>query len=155
MNKPRLIEIMQWLEDGARHENVAFDMRKGLIIESLPLDTKAPTTCSSTCCIAGAAVQFFEPDWALDQVSEDNLGAELRFAGNYGVFGHARDLLGLTDEQARKLFTPVHGTGDGFSSFAAGESTYAEFNDPKWAARTIAYLLATGKVDWEATRENR
>lgn len=155
MNKPRLIEIMQWLEDGAMHENVTFNMCKGLIIESLPFDTKAPATCRSTCCIAGAAVQFFEPDWALDQVSEDNLGNELRFTGNNGVFWRARDLLGLTDEQARKLFTPVHGTGNGFSSCAVGERMYAEFNDPKWAARTIAYLLATGKVDWEATRENR
>jgi len=79
MNTERLAEIAEWLETGAPEKNgVAFDMRR----------FKLATDCGTTCCIGGAAVQFF--------------------GNKYTPFSSsgAASMLVINDETAKDLFYP-------------------------------------------------
>lgn len=115
MNIDRLTTIAEWLEAGApRRDGVdGFDMRAW----------RDPfASCGTTCCIAGAAVEFF---------------------GNGGrddIAYTAARLLGLEELPWMRLFIPA------FRKARIGDIT------PAWAARCIRKLIATGEVDWEGTR---
>lgn len=151
MNVPRLLEIALWLANGAKHSKIVFDMSKGVKLEEAAFDKKDLSACQTSCCIAGAATQFFDKTWIdtliAERLSTGDLNAdasEVPFYGSKGVFSQAQELLDLDDEQAENLFIP----GGCFGT------RFAEYNDPDWAARTICHLIATGVADWEATRNN-
>lgn len=154
MNKQRLEHLAQWLEAGALHERITFDMDEGISFKVDDFDPDRPTDCRTACCLAGAAVQFFgDETWLAEamrrQYSERDAFDKhltLPFWGPYGqqrghnnVLSKATELLGLTRAQAKSLFVPGGWLPD--------------YNDPQWAARTIRHLIATGKVDWDATEE--
>jgi hypothetical protein len=145
MNIERLTKLAEWLEGGALHQTIIFDMSKGVsFTEVIPHDPQASIECGTSCCIAGAAVQMFNDLPALF------LGQEERgYLSNYGreiewrvVGQEARELLELSVDQAERLFEPhLH-----------HDHTIYYFNDPAWAARVIRHLIATGNVDWNGTR---
>lgn len=112
----RLEYIAQWLEAGgeARHGIAGFNM--GLYYQQ--------RSCGTICCIAGAAVQFFDPRG----VREIDACIPER----------ARDLLGI--EAGNRLFVPI-GWRENPDQFT-----------PAWAARCIRKYQRTGIVDWEGTR---
>lgn len=147
MNKKRLEKLAEWLEGGAKHKRLTFRMDRGYVFETKDFDPDKPTDCGVACCIAGAAMQFFAPVETAKRVAreykdygwlEDQRG--LDFDGKSGIGERAAELLNLTPEQAHHLFVP-------------SRLFLSDYNDPAWAARTIRHLIATGEVDWEATRE--
>lgn len=118
MNIDKLIEIAEWLEAGAPHYKGVdgFDMQH--FIQTEP-------SCGTTCCIAGAAVQF-----SLEKPVEDALDL---VSHKSEVEDMAADILGI-------------------DSLVSGDLFYGEFDaDPAWAARCIRNLIATGTVDWFGT----
>lgn len=115
-------------------------MSNGVKLEEAAFDKKDLSDCQTSCCIAGAATQFFDKTWLdtliAERLSTGELDAddlELPFYGSYGVFYQAQELLDLDDEQAENLFTP----GGRYTT------SFAEYNNPAWAARTICHLIAT------------
>ncbi|MBS7457714.1 hypothetical protein [Coralloluteibacterium stylophorae] len=156
MNLDRLDTLARWLEDGAKHERITFDMTKGIAIKTTELfDPEKPTECGSSCCIAGAAVQFFgdlsdlDPYMVARRLEEerrygDDAEEEVQFRWG-DIMDDAAELLGLTPGQARALFEP--------GMHPIWPYTYEEYNDPAWAARTIRHLMATGEVSWAATEK--
>lgn len=136
MNKRRLAAIANWLEAGAPHKQgvTGFDMAVGV----------AHDGCNTTCCIAGAADSFFGVRTGITLTK-----AEYAITGEpEGVYGilheHARELLGLTEEQADYLFTPCNQYA--YHGATAGTSRYIS---PARAARTIRHLIETGDVRWD------
>jgi hypothetical protein len=116
MNKRRLAAIARWLEAGAPH-------KKGVI----GFDMKNVGTCGTTCCIAGAAIQFFgtkEEKFAEEQCSDP-----------------AWRILDLHWTTANRLFEPPD----------FDERKYSTAH----AARVIRKLIETGVVDWDGTRYAR
>lgn len=126
MNITRLTTIAEWLEAGAPHRDGVggFDMRTFLN----PLND-----CGTTCCIAGAAIQFFGDQSAREVLSRGRFVAPTATA-----------ILGLSEGSAKSLFFGFAINGD---IIDLREVTVA------WAARCIRKLIATGVVDWEGTRE--
>lgn len=155
MNIDRLTKLAEWLEAGAKHERIHFDMTRGLAFKiTEDFDPKKPADCDTSCCIAGAAVQFFGGDARLTRSAESaQERTDLGFlredgfteSGWLSISNAAADLLDLDGDDfycSEKLFEPQQWFG--------GE--LEDFNDPAWAARTIRHLIATGEVDWNATR---
>jgi hypothetical protein len=149
MNTERLTKLAEWLEAGATHERITFDMQCGVTFNddgdgrAFVEGTKDFEDCRTTCCIAGAAVQFFADQETLDALRDDfnaKYEEELTWTN---VFEQAADLLGLSYQEAEDLFTPDVSLG----------GTLKCFSDPAWAARTIRHLISTGEVDWEATAQ--
>lgn len=157
MNIQRLTKLAEWLEGGAKHERIEFDMSKGVMVrtpEDYDPTDPAHSVCSTVCCLAGAAVQFFaEPE----EKSEINSEAMTEDDGE-AVWDHvwpvAQEALGLTEDQAHLLFEPSRYQPDregGVIFHYRGNLSL--FNDPAWAARTIRHLIETGEVDWDATEQ--
>lgn len=140
MNVDRLTKLAEWLEAGAKHERIAFDMLHGISFVGASPHPSTVTSCNSSCCIAGASVQFFGNVEALAEADESfgARGYQTTHIDFDLIHGEAAALLDLPWQQSCELFLP-------------GESLH-EFNDPAWAGRTIRHLIATGEVDWEATR---
>ncbi|USV41016.1 hypothetical protein [Xanthomonas phage BUDD] len=148
MNHERLIYIAEWLEAGAPHKGKVkgFDISVGVQV----IKGQTPA-CGTTCCIAGAATQFFNDEEgalvaeAFDNIcdwQEDGTTAEADWDN---VFEEAQELLGLTFDQARQLFVPVGTYGN---SIYGDGSNWEDFNDPYKTARVIRNLVETDKVDW-------
>ncbi len=150
MNKQRLIELAEWLEAGAPHKYITFDMNKGLFIEAQEAeDLSDINRCETSCCIAGAAVMFFnDPQemlkremFAYHMNAEDVLARggemELNFAN---VMDEAMELLDIGPEDAAELFRPRALTLD-------------EVNDPQLAAKVIRNFIATECVAWRELME--
>lgn len=118
MNVERLTTIAEWLEAKAPARNgvVRFNMQH----------FDARTECGAVCCIAGAAVHFFHPDWI-------HLFHEQ-------IFGNAAALLELDSDTADTLF------------FAMPVRVQLGEIPTDWAARCVRKLIATGQVDWYGTR---
>lgn len=147
MHTERLTTIAEWLEAGAKHERITFDMNSGIKLEDADLsDPESVSSCGSSCCIAGAAVQFFDPASVLARAKVESVFAvdddDRNFTWGW-VSEHGRSLLGLDERTAEMLFCPWRYSGE----------YETEYSDPAWAARTIRHLIATGEVDWNATRE--
>lgn len=147
MNVERLTKLAEWLENGAPHENITFDMTTTIKFKVFnPEDEHETARCGTVCCIAGAAVQFFHEDfehfvwcgirrgYVTGDANEDEYSWSL-------VSDEAMRLLDLPDGTAKRLFAPSFG------------AELIRFSDPAWAARTIRHLIATGEVDWQATRQ--
>lgn len=125
IHRERLTRLAEWLEAGAPHEHVKFNMRTyfrftGEHGETVPFLEEA---CGAVCCIAGAATQFFDPDRVRTYC----------YVGKQ-VFKHAKNLLGLTWGQAQDLFIP--------------RTLHRDKIKPQDAAKVIRHFLDTGEVDW-------
>lgn len=167
MNIERLTTLAEWLEAGAPHKRIKFDMSNGLVYYGLrsnddgePPDAEYVVNhCRTSCCIAGAAVQFFNTPARLLEQEWDHSGyAEgTETIGWLRVSLEAAELLDLSFEQAAQLFTPQarYQTRTRNYSDVVEYERYKRYcnldnySDPAWAARTIRHFLATGKVDWE------
>jgi len=135
LNIALLDKIATWLEGGAQHVDangapIQFDMSTGL------------TACGSSCCIAGAAVQFSEV-WEDFRVLGEYDGDEDELPWDK-TFDQAAETLGVTLDVADALFLP-HSVEGG---------SLQDYTDPAWAARVIRGLIATGEVDWAAHKEH-
>jgi hypothetical protein len=145
MNIELLTAIAVWLEDGApaRFGIDHFNMEYPIITDPHGLRTRredgAPA-CGTSCCIAGAAVQF--------DLEARNLQPERQDEEGY-CLPMAERLLALTEDQAYALFysydLPAGGVLD--------QARYYSLNsiDPAWAARVIRKFIATGNIDWTGT----
>lgn len=130
MNIDRLTTIAEWLEAGAPHRDGVdgFDMSGWINREA---------ACGTTCCIAGAAVEFFQCG-LLDH------GDTYYSAG--------KRLLGLNGANAWNLFSPTSSAASTWDIQKA--RAFLSGITPAWAARCIRKLIATGAVDWEGTRDS-
>lgn len=152
MNRENLTKLAEWLEAGAPHERLVFDMETGITFYvAEEFDPNELATCGASCCIAGAAIEFFgKPQYLYDDLLIEG-DRDPKDTGNdneisapwYRVKTMAGQLLDIDPEEAEDLFTPNFRWG--------GDLT--DYNDPAWAARTIRHLLATGEVNWAATRD--
>ena len=152
MNTERLAVLAEWLEKGAPHERITFDMCRGIgfsislaSVYYHALNGNPANACKTSCCIAGSAVQFFgdvaELVAKLDEYEvfcfENNMPFD-------DVHNAAAELLGLDEDQSYYLFTPhIEETEHPYDSLAY-------YDKPAWAARVIRNLIATGIVDWRA-----
>ena len=150
MNIANLEFIAEWLEAGAPHKGKVKGFNIEVGVQARKGDAPA---CGTTCCIAGAATQFFNDDDGsilrcarenFSVWSDDDATAEADWDK---VFFEAQDLLGLTFNQAQELFVPI-GTESPDSIFGNGNADWSDFNDPQKAARVIRNLIKTGTVDW-------
>lgn len=128
-----LEKVAKWLEAGAPRmvtksgrELGVFDMNYGIAPPH-----EATGHCGTACCIAGAVCQF-------EQLVElDDGGAY--FHGDRGVGATARDFLGLSEQDANRLFVP-------WTEEGAEEAT--EHYDHVLAGAVIRGLLNDGVIDW-------
>lgn len=132
-NKQALINVAEWLEDGAPHTEVAghkiatFDMEYAV---------DAAGQCGTACCIAGAIVQFenlIEPVYTGVRDFFDT-------HGEAGVGTMASEHLGISSGDAEQLFEPWIGFE---------YNSYSEFSDPARAAKVVRHYLKTDNVDWD------
>ncbi len=139
MNKRRLAGIARWLERGAKAKKnvVKFDMSNGVMFQG-PHDATLEDkfSCGTACCIAGAAVMFYNKPLELARESYAYAGISWT-----SVRAEAYKLLDLDSDRGYQLFYGIGGIG-ACSSVS-----------PAWAARVIRKLIATGEVDWAGTRE--
>jgi hypothetical protein len=143
MHTERLTTLAEWLEAGAKHERIKFDMTTGITLEPVDdHDLKNVASCGTSCCIAGAAVQFFSPASLAGVTKNLDRDDDLEITWPW-VAERAQFLLDLGDDTADMLFQPADHFGGHLSNY----------DDPAWAARTIRRLIETGEVDWNATRE--
>jgi len=111
--------VAQWLEAGAPHVEDKF-------VDGFNMSTGIENDgCGTTCCIAGAVVQFHRP------TNLDNY----EFANWPSVEQEAIKLLGISDEVAEELFNSPY------------DSEVAPVT-PEIAAKVIRNFLASGVVDW-------
>jgi hypothetical protein len=133
MNVEPLEAIARWLEAGTPHKDgvVGFNMSMGIVRGA----------CGTTCCIAGAACEFF---------STVRPSSSFFYASwSLYVAPEAKKILGLSDFEAHALFFgPNPAEFEGVSDRREAQSV-----TPAWAARCIRRLIATGKVDWQGTRD--
>lgn len=145
MNKRRLAGIARWLERGAKHKGyvAGFDMTDGIVLKAVKATAKESLDCGAVCCIAGAAVQFYnKPVELLERYWDQKSVLSPMERMHWGmVRDEATELLGLSADTAGELF---FGSGAGVSRYEI---------DAKWAARVIRKLIATGEVDWAGCRE--
>lgn len=132
MNKQRLSEMADWLEKGAPHKHIEFNMSCFMYPKLIDQnkDATKDNICGTICCLAGCATQFYHPE-AFDYRT---------FLDQIEYFGLAKDALDLTYRQAKDLFYPRSRCGRGFNM---------QDITPFWAARTIRRLMKTGKVNWD------
>ncbi len=145
MNKRRLAAIARWLEAGAPHKKnvVGFSMLDGIVVHEVKKTAKETLSCGTTCCIAGAAVQFFnDPENFVRTYANPSVYLGERKVLSWGAtVNEAQELLGLGYSKARELFIP------------AERAKLEQYNNPAWAARVVRGLIATGEVDWEKYHE--
>lgn len=147
--KKALVKVAEWLEAGAPHVVIKegqaiaeFNMSFGGVYDEV--------ACGTACCIAGAVVQFenlMQPDESgeIEFFSEDpeNVGeGEPRELGAGEI---ASNFIGLTEDQADKLFMP-------FGEFEYEEAS--EFSKPARAAAVVRHLIETGEVCWDLFDED-
>ncbi len=142
LNIPPLTELVVWLEAGAKYEDnngFEFNMNEWLEVRAQP----GGHWCGTSCCIAGAALQFGDPELlntlVAERVSPDIVTSRYVTIGNRSnVPQLAGQLLGLDEDEADKLFMPWDYYPD----------TYDETITPDKAALVIRNLIQTGEVDW-------
>jgi hypothetical protein len=115
--------VLKWLDSGAPHvkagrrKRVGFNMKHGIV--SGHVNDFANNPCGTAVCIAGALIVF----------------NSILVPRGQTIVGRFRTLLGLTEQEAFQLFTPLS---------VHDWSTLT----PKIAADTIRHFIATGVVDW-------
>lgn len=130
----RLTKLADWLEAGAPHTHVKFNMGVWLALtDAQGRYTHDPkTACGSVCCISGAAVQFFAPEVAKRSI-EPGPDINMNTAG--------AEALGLNYNEARDLFY--------------GADLDLEKITPRQAGAVVRHLIETGIVDWNAAKRVR
>lgn len=115
--------VLRWLDAGAPHKGDVdgFDMR----------DFKRQRDRGTTCCIAGAMVEFSPT-------------LKKHFTGDLSYPYIASIAAGMEHEDPNILFYGLNG---------CGEDEDLESITPAWAARCIRHYIETGTVDWDGTRE--
>lgn len=147
MNIERLTKIAEWLENGALHEHIKFDITNGFVFRLVPGSDVKPT-CATSCCLAGAAVQFFnDPAKLIAKAIELNwsrnfIGSDKQEIAWIVINGEARELLDLDILQADALFEPWFRGNQSF----LGHNESEDFNDAALAAKTIRNFIATGGI---------
>ena len=123
--KERILQLTDHLDSISEAQ---FEMNRWLSVDT-EMDTD--DDCNTIACIAGHAVLLLydrgTPDDPIDLPSN--------------IFGAARELLGLTSEQAASLFVPEQGRDIGWG--VAYDSITTEF-----AADTLRELAETERVNW-------
>lgn len=138
--KRTLAAVADWLEEGAPHISTV----DGRVIDHFNMEFGVTTfgnECGTTCCIAGAIVQF-EGLGILDRYGDITYFKE----EGGGVGSLASYYCTGVDDHLKPLFLP-------WVYFNHHSKVY-EHDDPKpfsnaeRAAKTIRHLLATGVIDW-------
>lgn len=145
--RTRLERVATWLEAGAPHvveHNIGeFNIKVGVSFLTEEENEKAleNPTCGSICCIAGAVCQFEDTfNAASSGLNLTTLnGREVGEVSWRSVQSQAEDLLGISEEDADKLFLPPY-----FET-----RTYTA----QCAAKVIRNFLATGDVVWSLADE--
>lgn len=142
-NKQALINVAEWLENGAKHVETPTGHNIGKFDMEQAVNYDYADGCGTACCIAGAIVQFenlINPVLVREEVGFfDLLDASGKIVER-GIGNLVSEHLGLTEEETDKLFTP-------WNHFPS--DTVYEFSDPDRAAKVIRYYLETGLVDWD------
>jgi hypothetical protein len=128
MNIERLEIIAKWLEAGAPHVDGTYGFNMDVFLLHNRQDYSGEY-CGTAMCIGGAAIQFFS-----------KLASNCR-----NKDARARDLLGLADVEAKKLFYP-YTLDRHFKNSRDWEWSQIK---PQDAAKVIRHLIDTGEVDWE------
>lgn len=123
--------VARWLESGAPH----LDLDTGLSVDRFKMDVvvQVSDSCGTSCCIAGAVCQF--QGLGLDSRNYDG---GLDWFGDDGAFDLATTHLGISEENAQRMFEPwshFYGNDDSFNSAARG-------------AAVIRHFLLTGQIEW-------
>lgn len=159
MNIERLTAIALWLEGGAQHEYITFDMQTGITVTTRGMRPTDIHACATSCCIAGYAVmQFNEPQALLEAKLEATPWVaecdkfDLPFFNSFepnalSVLNEAEKVLDLERVVAKQLFCP--------HDFDGPSKRLRDYSDPAWAARTIRLLIAIGKVSWKNTMSEK
>lgn len=126
MNIERLTQIAEWLEAGRPFRHGVSNLNMMGVL------------CGTSCCIGGAALQWWDAGYVAAYRSGTNHGIDWR--------GRAGELLGLPNLISAGLMLGFNATTD-----SLGESMPLCRVTPEWAARCIRKLIATGEVDWRGT----
>lgn len=126
--KKALIKVAEWLEAGTPHVDI-----KGRKLDKFDIKKSVKTFSyfGTTCCIAGAIVQF---EGLGTLVNNDR---DMGYFGEKGVGNLATEFTGLGKEEALDLFLP-------FSTDYYSKTCHANFNNPSTAALVIRKGLAVG-----------
>lgn len=151
MNIGLLTKLALWLEGGAEHKTVTFDMGKGIEFKTKDMEEikAGALACRTACCLAGAAVQFFnEPDQLVRRAITEELWDRATYEQLpwYMVKPEAARVLGLDVETADALFLPS------VDEYIFSPGTASQIS-PAWAARVVRKLIKDGTVDWAGTRQ--
>lgn len=132
MNVERILELARRLENlDPPRPDMGFDMRdyfmsrNGVVFYALSYGGLAwkPEECGTAGCIAGWTVAIWEPE----EWREESF-----------ISGIAADILELSEEESRRLFTP-----------SSGQYPDCYSAKPAQVARVLRHLAATGEVDWD------
>lgn len=135
-----LEKVAEWLEAGAPH--VCTDAGRRIDEFDMSFGVVTTSGCGTSCCIAGAIVQF-EGLGTLNYAGSMTFGG---YAEEENVEKLARNLLGIDYGDAKELFLP-------WETIDVEEYPYLEgnpepFSDPEVAAKVIRNYLETGIIDW-------
>lgn len=132
MNYDLIEELLSWLRDPNPNPNpnLQFDMSSWQV----------ETDCGTSCCLAGAAVQFADPDFAAEQLRYED-GVDERLDSKTPE--RAAELLGLDARTAQLLFMPWDEQGLNYDSFALLYDL-----SPKGAIHALTTLRDTGTPQW-------
>ena len=124
--------VARWLEAGAPH----LELDTGLTVDRFQMDevVLVSDSCGTSCCIAGAVCQF----QGLGMATR-NIDGGLDWFGDEGAFNLATTHLGISEEDAHRMFEPwnhFYGDDESFNSAARG-------------AAVIRHFLLTGQVEWD------
>jgi hypothetical protein len=136
-----LEKVASWLEAGAPHVDI-----KGRRVDNFNMNYAVQDNgCGTSCCVAGAVVQF-------EGLGELNHEGSMLFGGwdaiGVGAGDLAQKYLGISDTNAQRLFMPWDAPEYRDNSFLRENAR--PFSNTGVAAKTIRGFLATGKVDWVA-----
>lgn len=138
--KLALIKVAEWLEAGAPHVVVDASGRK---LDSFDMEYGVNRGgCGTSCCIAGAVVQF-EGLGELDQYG--SMGFFDKYSPTVGVDVLTSEFISEDTENLDKLFLPwnFYEPEDGESDDETGP-----FSQPQLAAKVIRHYVETGDIDW-------
>lgn len=138
MNIKLLTQCAAWLEAGAPHVETPNGPINGFDMSYFFNRHVLRNACRTTCCIAGYVLQIAGE-------GENSSGPCFTDA--------AADLLEMDELQAQQLFDPESISLER-KDHIDGPNYIRNHNiTPDWAARATRHLIATGEVDWEATRD--
>ena len=143
LNTELLLKVADYLEHNEDHE-LDFNMDSWW---ELDWENYKGQDCKTTACIAGTAVylDFTENPAVIESADARYMATfekySVRLSGRDTVAGKAKDLLGLTNNQAAALFNMGVGSA-GPLDMPIWKVT------PAMAAEVIRNFVATGYVDW-------